>query len=562
MRIPYSIFPIHHSLWVVLFLLQVGILFAQPQNGLHFDGANDYIQTTYSGISGNNPRTVEAWIKTPLVSGQEIITDWGTQAQGQRFTFNLINGNLRTEINGSGLTGTTLVGDNTWHHVAVTYDNTTNPNYTMYVDGALEASFNLPTTQNTGNSVNFRMGLRVDGANSFSGVMDEVRVWDYARSQAQISADKDTVFCTAPSGLVAYHRLNRGTAGGNNAGANVSYDASPGGNNGTLTGFALNGSTSNWVTGTAISGGPTSFTFADTACSSYTSPSGNHVWTLSGNYRDTVMNTAGCDSFLTVQLTLNSTTGLMTTSACDSYTAPSGTQTWTQSGLYTDTLTNAVGCDSLLTIDLTISNTSSATLSDTSCSIYTSPSGNYMWTTSGTYQDTLSNQAGCDSLLTINLTIPTIDTTVTNGGGILSATTVNATYQWLDCDNGWAPIAGETNQTFTPTVTGNYAVVIDQFGCADTSGCHSVMVTGLAPLHSPFPVSVYPNPTQGSFTLNLGEEVQIVEIELFNAMGQLLSSETFIHQNTLKLSLPESKGIYFLRVKRGVESTTLRMIKA
>ena len=55
----------------------------------------------------------------PTVSGQIVITDWGTTDFGARFTFALINGYLRAEIHGEGQTGPTLIGDETWHHVAV-----------------------------------------------------------------------------------------------------------------------------------------------------------------------------------------------------------------------------------------------------------------------------------------------------------------------------------------------------------------------------------------------------------------------------------------------------------
>ena len=63
------------------------------QNGLDFDGVNDYVQTTYSGISGSSARTVEARINTtancnPTNGGtQNIITDWGVQTTRGRFTF-------------------------------------------------------------------------------------------------------------------------------------------------------------------------------------------------------------------------------------------------------------------------------------------------------------------------------------------------------------------------------------------------------------------------------------------------------------------------------------------
>ena len=73
----------------------------------------------------------------------------------------------------------------------------------------------------------------------------------------------------------------------------------------------------------------------------------------------------------------------------------------------------------------------------------------------------------------------TIDNTVTQNGALLSADQAGATYQWLACDDNNAQINGETNQTYTPSVTGNYSVEVTLNGCVDTSACKLVDFTGL-----------------------------------------------------------------------------------
>ena len=70
-----------------------------------------------------------------------------------------------------------------------------------------------------------------------------------------------------------------------------------------------------------------------------------------------------------------------------------------------DTIINAVGCDSIIIINLTINYSGSSTINPIACYSYTSPSGNYIWTTSNTYMDTISNYIGCDSVITVNLTV-------------------------------------------------------------------------------------------------------------------------------------------------------------
>ena len=214
-------------------------LFGQTQNALHFDGINDYVQTAYSGIQGNSNRTVEAWINTPYVAGQEVIVDWGTVGTGQRFTFNLINGLLRVEVLGSGFTTTTLVGDNTWHHVAVTYNDTLPTKYKMYIDGVLDTEFNISTPVNTGTSTNVRIGARIDNDKLFSGKIDEVRIWNGERTASEILTNMNTEFCSPPNNLVAWYKFNQGVASGNNTGITTLYDFSGSLNNGTLNSFAL-----------------------------------------------------------------------------------------------------------------------------------------------------------------------------------------------------------------------------------------------------------------------------------------------------------------------------------
>lgn len=99
------------------------------------------------------------------------------------------------------------------------------------------------------------------------------------------------------------------------------------------------------------------------------------------------------------------TTNTINVSACQSYEVPSGDETHTTSGVYMDTIPNAALCDSIITINLTIKNNTTATISPVACGSYTVPSTDETYMVSGTYMDTIPNAAGCDSILTINLTM-------------------------------------------------------------------------------------------------------------------------------------------------------------
>ena len=374
------------------------------QNALHFDGTNDIVNTTYSGISGNTSRSVEAWIKTPFVTGQEVITDWGTASTGGRFTFALIDGKVRVEVHGSGVTSTTVVGDNTWHHVAVTFNNSSSPKYRVYVDGVLENSFNITTTINTGTTVNLRLGQRIDGANEFIGSMDEVRVWNTQRTAAEIQSNMNSEFCVIPASLKAYYKFNQGTASGSNTGLTTLNDNSGNVYNGILSGFSLAGSTSNWVTGVALTtGGLVGGIDTNSNCIPYTTI-GNQVLTTSGIYPDTFTMSSGCDSIYTIDFTaIQPSFGTITTTECDTFLAPSGI-ILSSSGIFLDTIPNFTGCDSIITINLTINNSTASSITTSNCNSYTSPGG-IVYTSTGIYYETYPNSSGCDSTVTLDVTI-------------------------------------------------------------------------------------------------------------------------------------------------------------
>jgi hypothetical protein len=147
----------------------------------------------------------------------------------------------------------------------------------------------------------------------------------------------------------------------------------------------------------------TDTTLTVSACDSFVSPSGK-VWTTSNTYIDTITNAGGCDSVLTINLTiLQSTTATINPDVCDSYTSPSG-KVWTTSGTRNDTIPNAVGCDSVITINLTIRVKKFATINPDVCDWYMSPAGDY-YTSSATFNDTITADNGCDSIITVNLTV-------------------------------------------------------------------------------------------------------------------------------------------------------------
>src|SRR5690606_28628441 len=95
-------------------------------------------------------------------------------------------------------------------------------------------------------------------------------------------------------------------------------------------------------------------------------------YTSSGVYTATLTNINGCDSVVTLNLTINnSNTGSQTVTACNSYTWSANSTNYTASGVYTATLTNINGCDSVVTLNLTINNSNTGSQTVTACDSYT-----------------------------------------------------------------------------------------------------------------------------------------------------------------------------------------------
>jgi len=190
---------------------------------------------------------------------------------------------------------------------------------------------------------------------------------------------------------------------------------------------------------------------------------------------------------------------------------------------------------------------SSITLNEQACNSYTSPSGLYTYTMTGVYYDTIPSVSGCDSIFTINLIVFTIDSSVTQVGGVLTANQTLGAYQWLDCNNGYAPIPGATSKTFIPTVNGSYAVKVTKNICVDTSACYQVVNASIAENNSLADFTFYPNPANGFIKIKmLNAKNEKFQIRLIDVMGRVVFSQMYMGgSNEVAVDLGSvAKGVY------------------
>lgn len=298
-------------------------------------------------------------------------------------------------------------------------------------------------------------------------------------------------------------------------------------------------------------------------CNMYKSPSKKYTWTKSGIYNDTLKRKTGCDSILIINLTISYTMYVnIAPQSCGNYKSPSGKYTWNITGNYMDTIKTKGGCDSILGIDLRINPKTNASFSKTVCIKYTSPSGKYTWTKSGKYYDTIQNKKGCDSIITLNLTIIGVNTDVQQTDNILTAMAFGAQYQWLNCNSNYSQISGETGQTFTAKQLGKYAVEVKEFNCTDTSSCFEVTKIGSVKSENKNKIFVFPNPSKGVFSVNTSIPLSNAEIKVYSMSSNLVYKKENCYGSKNNIDISQlSKGVYYIVIYEKGSNVIQKIVK-
>ncbi len=388
----------------------------RPSYGASFDTTANYLSSSTGEpvtLNDNNV-TIECWIKwdgitdngfangvkTILVNGHEGYGGYALRLQGSDSTLYVLFG-------GVGYLYTTYkVIPDTWTHIAVT--GTTSNLWTYYVNGDSISSTIINNNPPYSWHV-FHVGVDVLGTAPFDGTIDDVRVWETVRTQAEIQQDMNTCLTGSETDLVAYYSFEHGGTDQGSGGVNLlenKYAGSP------------------WTTGV------------------------DHC-----NLCGTEMSTIAIVEIVDV----NSTVSIS---------------------------------------DVTLT----------------------------------ANQAG-------------------------------ASYQWVDCNNGNAPIAGETGQSFTPVANGSYAVEVTVNGCTETSACENIATIGISELEDLF-FKIYPNPNHGVFTFETaGSSAGPVDVKIYDLLGQVVFETHYTTQGKHAIDLGMVRGgMYTLRIHTNEGQTSQRLI--
>ncbi|HYG51826.1 MAG TPA: T9SS type A sorting domain-containing protein, partial [Flavobacteriales bacterium] len=176
----------------------------------------------------------------------------------------------------------------------------------------------------------------------------------------------------------------------------------------------------------------------------------------------------------------------------------------------------------------------------------------------GTYTVVVTDDNACSmaDAFTISEPLP-INTSVTTTLNTISCVNISAdVYQWIDCSTN-APLAGETAANFTASVNGDYAVIVTEAVCSDTSVCTSITGLGISPVTPDNRFNVFPNPTTGKIMISGGN---FITVTLSDAAGKTLFTETQ-HANHFDLGT-YAPGFYSVTiVSSDGKQQTLKLIK-
>ncbi|MBK7311654.1 MAG: T9SS type A sorting domain-containing protein [Sphingobacteriaceae bacterium] len=545
--------------FALLLSLAILINVKAQTNALHFDG-NDNVKLAYNAsmdYSTGNPFTIELWFRTSTGSSCEFLSNIINDIPAKGIVIGMIAGKPyfytgnSSGVNSVYMTCNNTFNDGNWHHLAcVSSGNSNASGMFIYVDGNVQTvvigANNLTGPFNSGASYN--LGSRNNGSYFYTGSFDELRFWSKALCPAEIIGRKNCHLVGNESQLLAYYNFNQGVASSNNTGINTLIDSSPAAVTGSLTGFILNGATSNWIASTtSISGTCGNFNLISVSGPTNICSGASVTLTASGSSQYTWSTGSNASSIIVVPSTntVYSVNGGTATANC------SGSNSVNISVMPSPTM-NLVSSQSSLcsgsTISLSISGANSYTWNtgSNSASIIVAPTSNTVYSVVGSTSLTClgNNSISISVSPSPTVIISASQLTVCAGSAVALSGSGADTYSFSNGATTNPIVVSPLINTFY-TVLGTNTLS----GCTATSGVliSAIICNGLQNNSALFSdLIISPNPFTQQLTIkNLQGENSIV---LYNAIGQAIL-ETKVNDKEYVLSLEYlEQGVYFLKV--------------
>ena len=286
---------------------------------------------------------------------------------------------------------------------------------------------------------------------------------------------------------------------------------------------------------------------------------GNSNFISSGIYSETFTAANGCDSTITVDLVvLNNAQTVLTKTVCEGSSYELNGNVYSTTGTYVQQITTQGGCQSEVTLDLTVLQNSETPIIAGVCTGETYEIAGNIYTQTGMYEIDLISASGCDSTILLDFTVSevmeleaTVGEDIGTSDGSIDLTVSGGmepyTYSWSN---------GESTQDLDNLEEGTYTVIVtDANDCTSTESFDVAFVVGLNEvLKLDVDVTAYPNPISTNTNLNVvinSKEFLDAEIMLFDITGKLMSTQTIkISEGESKITIqsPTVQGLYFVQL--------------
>ena len=283
------------------------LVFGQNGNALYFDNVDDVVTVPNASalIANSDSMSLSVWVypqnSTNIYPDLDGYVGFRNNTDADFYLVQLNSTDIEPRFRNNAGTNFDFVFTglqlNTWQHFVMTYDGINLKIYHNGVFGGMIAANGVITLTNQ----TFYIGQTPWTSAPFflNGKLDEVSLWSKALTQAEIDCIYNGAIDPTSQGLELYYRFNQGIANGTNTTVTTLNNAA-GGTNGNLTGFALTGATSNWISGVSTAN---SSAIGDLICPGSSYIFGSQVITAPGNYYEVFPGTGGCDSIAEVSLT-------------------------------------------------------------------------------------------------------------------------------------------------------------------------------------------------------------------------------------------------------------------